>query len=195
MKKNKDQDPKENHSDTAEKASNAAGQSQHTDGEMVIESDQLEILKEELAEREKDFDQLSEKHLRLAAEYDNFRRRSQKEKEGLYVESIASVVREMLPVFDNLERARLAAEAVENKGVDKIVEGIDMIQKQADEALQRLGVSRIDCVGQPFDPELHEAVMHVEDDSVGPSTVVEELQVGYRRDNRVIRHSIVKVAN
>jgi molecular chaperone GrpE len=163
--------------------------------DMKSQTDAMAALQEILAAREKDFETLTDKYLRLAAEYDNFRRRSQKEKEGLYADSIALVVKEMLPVIDNLERAGLAVDQYEHEDARKIAEGIAMIQKQAEQALTRLGVCRIACEGQPFNPDLHEGVMHVEDDQYGPSTVVAELQSGYRRDDRVIRHSMVKVAN
>lgn len=158
-------------------------------------TDPVQALRDDLAAKEKDFAALTDKYLRMAAEYDNFRRRSQKEKESLYVDSIVSVVKEWLPVLDNLDRAEIAAGQYVHEDVQKIAEGIAMIQKQAEQALVRLGVSKIECCGEPFNPELHEAVIHVEDDSVGASIVVAELQKGYRRDDRVIRHSMVKVAN
>ena len=161
----------------------------------VSEKDPLTDLQETLAAKEADFQTLSDKYLRLAAEYDNFRRRSQKEKEALYSDSIAMVVKELLPVFDNLDRAGLAAAQYSHEDAKKIAEGITMIQKQVEQALTRLGVCKIECEGQTFNPELHEAVMHVEDESQGTSIVVAELQAGYRRDDRVIRHSMVKVAN
>lgn len=164
--------------------------------ELVNEpKDQLTEIQEALAAKSKDLENMSDKYLRLAAEYDNFRRRSQKEKEALYADSIAAVVKEMLPVFDNLERAAAAAAQYSHEDARKIAEGIDMVRKQADQALGRLNVCRIECEGQSFNPDLHEAVMHVEDDNYGPSVVVAELQAGYRRDDRVIRHSMVKVAN
>jgi len=150
---------------------------------------------DQLEAKERDFNELSDKYLRLAAEYDNFRRRTQKEKEALYNDSITTVVKEWLPVLDNLDRAAVAAALIESDEVKKIIEGISMVQKQAQEAMDRLGVSEIDCEGKPFDPAMHNAVMHVEDESVGASTVLEVLQKGYCRDDRVIRHSLVKVAN
>ncbi|MGI6333774.1 MAG: nucleotide exchange factor GrpE [Saccharofermentanales bacterium] len=156
---------------------------------------QLAQLQEALASKEKDFSTLSEKHLRLAAEYDNFRKRSQKEKDAIYSDSVVAVVKDILPVIDNIERAGRAAALYETEEARKVAEGIEMIQRQVEQVLERLCVSKIDCVGQSFDPSLHEAVMHVQDDDVGPSTVVEELQTGYRREDRVIRHSVVKVAN
>jgi molecular chaperone GrpE len=148
-----------------------------------------------LAAKEKDFTVLTDNYLRLAAEFDNFRRRSQKEKVGLFGDSVALVIREILPILDNLDRAELAAGQYKHAEARKIAEGIGMIQKSVDEVLSRLNVSRIDCCGKTFDPELHEAVIHVEDEQTGPSTVVEELRKGYRRDDKVIRPCLVKVAN
>lgn len=157
--------------------------------------DPMKELQKILAAKENDFTALSDKYLRLAAEYDNFRKRSQKEKEALYTDSVALVIKELIPVLDNLDRAELAASESDHADVRKIAEGIAMIQKQVSQSLTRLGVSKIETIGQPFNPEMHEAVMHVEDESVGPSIIVAELQAGYRRDDRVIRHSMVKVAN
>ncbi len=180
MRKNKDIEPEEEGFDeSAETAVN----------------DATAALEEALTARDKDFEILSDKYLRLAAEYDNFRKRSQKEKESLYTESVDQVIGELLPVFDSLERAEIAAAQVKHEDARKIAEGLDLIKKQAEQALTRLSVTKIECVGQPFDPILHEAVMHVEDDTVGASTVVEALQTGYVRNGRVIRHSMVKVAN
>lgn len=174
----------------------AAGAGGHEDGELAVDVAAEAIkLREELDAKERDFEALSDKYLRLAAEYDNFRRRSQKEKEALYTDSIAAVIKELLPIFDNLERAETAAGQYSHEEAKKIAEGITMVQKQVEQVLSRLGVSKIDCIGQPFNPDLHEAVMHVEDETVGNSIVVAELQAGYRRDDRVIRHSMVKVAN
>jgi len=148
-----------------------------------------------LAAREQELADLSEKYLRLAAEYDNYRRRTQKEKESLYTDSITAVVKEWLPVLDSLDRAVQTVASVKDESVKVIAEGVELIQKQAVEAMARLNVSEIDCLGKPFDPNLAEAVIHIEDDSVEASTVVEVLQKGYTRGDKVIRHSLVKVAN
>lgn len=148
-----------------------------------------------LAKCEADFKELSDRYLRLMAEYDNFRKRTQKEREALYADSVIAVVKEWLPVIDNLDRAEQAAQAAEGESARRIADGVLLILKQVSETLNRLSVQEIDCLGQTFDPGISDAVMHVEDDSVGPSTVVEVLQKGYRRDERVIRHSMVKVAN
>ena len=199
MKKNKGHDQYADAGDTDQQAAQQASPpvpADQPDGELAIDvAAETSKLREELDTKEKDFEALSDKYLRLAAEYDNFRRRTQKEKESLYSDSIAIVIKELLPVFDNLERAELAAGQYSHDDAKKIAEGITMIQKQVEQALEKLSVRRINCIGQPFNPVLHEAVMHVEDDSVGNSIVVAELQAGYQRDDRVIRHSMVKVAN
>ncbi|MDD2374795.1 MAG: nucleotide exchange factor GrpE [Eubacteriales bacterium] len=158
-------------------------------------NDETSELREQLIAKEQELSEIGQKYLRLAAEYDNFRRRSQKEKVAIYADSVASVVKEWLPVLDNLDRAAKIVEQTESQEAAKIAEGLALVHKQACEAMEKLGVSEIDCLNEPFDPNLHDAVMHVEDDSVGPSTVVEVLQKGYQRGDLVIRHSIVKVAN
>lgn len=154
----------------------------------LIFRENLEVVEKELAE-------VSDKYLRLAAEYDNFRRRSQKEKETLYTDSVALVIKEWLPVLDSLDRATQTVASLSGDDIRSVASGIELIQKQAAEAMNRLGVSEILCLGQIFDPNLAEAVMHVEDDSHDASTVIEVFQKGYSRGDRVIRHALVKVAN
>ena len=153
------------------------------------------IWQENLAARELELAEVSDKYLRMRAEFDNFRRRTQKEKDTLYQDSITLVVKEWLPVIDNLERAIQAATDTRSDEARQMLTGVQMIYKQALEALARLNVVEIDCLGKSFDPNQQNAVMHVDDETVGPETVVEVFQKGYRRDDRVIRHSIVKVAN
>lgn len=153
------------------------------------------VFKENLAAREQELAEVSDKYLRLAAEYDNFRRRSQKEKENLYTDSVALVIKEWLPVLDSLDLAVKTMANLDTEASRTVIAGIELIQKQAIEAMARLNVTEIDCLGQTFDPNLAEAVMHIEDDSFGPSIVVDVFQKGYSRGERVIRHSLVKVAN
>lgn len=161
----------------------------------AVQDDAVKALRDSLAAKEKEIAVLSDKYLRLMAEYDNFRKRSQKEKEAIYGESVIQVVREWLPVLDNLDRAEWAADQFQSDEARGIAEGIVMIRKQIQDVMDKLGIKPIDCCGQPFDPNLHDAVMHVEDESAETSIVVEELRKGYMRDDRVIRHSVVKVAN
>lgn len=159
------------------------------------EESETDELRNRLADKEQELQETSQKYLRLAAEYDNFRKRTQKEKEALYADSVTSVVKEWLPVLDNLDRAAQLIEQTQSPEAVKIVEGLTMVRKQAYDAMDKLGVTEIDCLNAEFDPNLHDAVMHIEDESYGPSTVVEVLQKGYQRGDSVIRHSIVKVAN
>ncbi len=145
--------------------------------------EELEALKNELAEKES-------KYLRLAAEYDNFRKRSQKEKESAYADAKTDAVSAFLPVYDNLERA-LKQETCD----EAYAKGVEMTMTGLKEIMTRLGIEEIPALGQPFDPSLHNAVMHVEDESAEENTVVEVFQVGFRLGEKVIRFAMVKVAN
>lgn len=153
------------------------------------ENDLNEVIKKKDAELK----ELVEKMQRLAAEFDNFRKRTQKEKERLYIDAVADVVGDFLPVVDNLERAVISAEQDESQGLR---EGIILILKQIADVLDKLGVKPIEAVGSCFDPEIHNAVMHMEDDTLDCNIITEEFQKGYiYKDEVVIRHSMVKVAN
>lgn len=132
-----------------------------------------------------------DKYKRLIAEYDNFKKRTVKEKENIYTDSVCDVVTEILPVLDNLERALAAFENKES-GEYK---GVEMIQKQTLEIFKKIGVEEISSIGEVFDPEKHNAVMHIDDDSFGENVVAEEFQKGYAYKDKVIRYSMVKVAN
>ncbi len=133
---------------------------------------------------------LNDKYLRVCAEYDNFRRRSQKEREALYGEVKADTAVKFLPVYDNLERA--LKQSTEDEAYRK---GVEMIMTQFVSTLEKLGISPIDCVGKTFDPNLHNAVMHVDDEEKGENEIVEEFQKGFQMGEKVIRFSVVKVAN
>lgn len=132
-----------------------------------------------------------DKYLRLAAEYDNYRKRTAKEKESLYTDAKIDTVKALLGVYDNLERG-LAQYGDEESPHRK---GLEMVFNQFKESLKKLGVETMDAVGQPFDPEKHNAVMHIEDENYGENTVVEVLQQGFTLGDRVLRFAIVKVAN
>ena len=133
-----------------------------------------------------------DKYLRLAAEYDNYRKRTAKEKEGIYRDAKIDTIKGMLPVYDNLERG-LAQFGEETDDPHK--KGLEMIFTQYKEALTKLGVTPMECVGESFDPERHNAVMHIEDENYGENTVVEVLQQGFMLGDKVLRFAIVKVAN
>ena len=141
-------------------------------------------------EFEKKYNDVNEKYMRTLAEYDNYRKRTIKEKESIYPEAKAVVVEKFLPVMDNFQRA---IDSAENK--DGFYEGVVMLKKQMDDVLTSLGVEEIISVGEAFNPEFHNAVMHIDDEEKGENIVVEEFQKGYKIGDRVIRHSMVKVAN
>lgn len=163
--------------------------------EKSAEPETFTVTREQMEKMEGLAKQLAEEHdqyLRLAAEYDNYRKRTAKEKEGIYANAKIDTIKGMLPVYDNLERG-LAQFGAEDDDPHK--KGLEMIFNQYKEALTKLGVTPIDCVGKEFDPERHNAVMHVEDESCGENTVVEVLQQGFMLGDKVLRFAIVKVAN
>lgn len=136
----------------------------------------------------------TEKYMRLYAEFDNFRKRSQREKDMRYGDAVIDAAAAILPIGDNLERA-LQTE-VESEDALKLKEGVELVLKQFQETLEKLGVREIKAEGEQFDPNLHNAVMHIEDETIDDNTVVEDLMKGYiYKDGRVVRHSMVKVAN
>ncbi|MBE7022041.1 MAG: nucleotide exchange factor GrpE [Ruminococcaceae bacterium] len=137
----------------------------------------------------KSYDELYEKHLRTLAEYENYKRRTQKEKAEIYLNAQADTVGSLLPVLDNLERAAATEET------SPLAEGVQMVLKQLIETLSKLGVNEIEAVGAAFDPNLHNAVMHIEDEELGENIVAEQFAKGYIIQDKVIRHSMVKVAN
>ena len=133
---------------------------------------------------------VNDKYLRLAAEYDNYRKRTAKEKESVYSDAKADTIKPFLAVYDNLERG-----IAQYDEADVHRQGLELILRQFTEALTKLGVTEIESQGVPFDPEKHNAVMHVEDESVGENTVVEVFQKGFALGDKVLRFAMVKVAN
>ncbi len=152
--------------------------------EIVEEVSELDKLKAENAE-------LKDKNLRLRAEFDNFRKRTIKEKASMYTDGLTETVEKLLPVIDNFDRAISSAQDKE----DNFFKGVEMINKQFNEILTALGVTAIEAVGQEFDANLHFAVQHEENENFGENTVCEEMQKGYMYKEKVIRPSMVKVAN
>ena len=161
--------------------------------EKSAEPETFTVTREQMEKMEGLAKQLAEEHdqyLRLAAEYDNYRKRTAKEKESLYGDAKADTVKPFLEVLDNLERGLAQFE----EG-DPHRQGMEMICKQFMTVLEKLGVQQIEALGQPFDPARHNAVMHVEDESAGENTVVEVLQQGYQLGDKILRFAMVKVAN
>ncbi|MCI8492082.1 nucleotide exchange factor GrpE [Anaerotruncus sp.] len=133
---------------------------------------------------------LNDRLLRTMAEYDNFRKRSQREKESIYPQATAAAVAQFIPVADTIERA-LAAPCTD----DEYKKGVEMILQNFNDILAKMGVEAFGAPGDAFDPEVHNAVMHVEDEEAGAGSIVEVFQKGYRLGERIIRHAMVKVAN
>ncbi len=153
--------------------------------------DQAAKLQEQLDAMQKELDAQKDQYLRLAAEYDNFRKRSQREREAAFNDSKASVLAEILPVLDNFERAAQNKEA----SYEDFQKGISMTFQQMMDIMKKLGAESFGAAGEPFDPNIHNAVMHVEDEALGENLVAEVFSKGYRLGDRVLRHAMVKVAN
>ena len=181
---------------TASAAEQTEETAQQTEAEAAKQSEDKkpeEAKQQEASEFEKAQQALAQEHdsyLRLAAEYDNYRKRTAKEKESLYGDAKADTVKPFLEVLDNLERGLAQFE----EG-DPHRQGMEMICKQFMTVLEKLGVQQIEALGQPFDPARHNAVMHVEDESAGENTVVEVFQQGYALGDKILRFAMVKVAN
>jgi molecular chaperone GrpE len=158
-----------------------------------VKDHEINELNELLSKKEAENKELLDRMQRLAAEFDNFRKRTQKEKDKLYGDAVSEVVAKFLPVADNLERALKASATEENQG---LMEGVVLVFKEISDILSKLDVKPIEAVGTTFNPELHNAVMHIEDETLDHNIVVEEFQKGFMyKDEIVIRHSMVKVAN
>lgn len=156
---------------------------EETKEETKEESSPEEKLQAQLREQE-------DKYLRLLAEYDNYRKRSQKEKDAAWTNAKADTVKEILPVYDNLERA-LKQETAD----EAYAKGVQMTMTQLKTVLEKLGLEEIPAQGETFDPAVHDAVMHCEDESLGENTVAEVFQAGFKLGDKIIRHAMVKVAN
>ena len=157
-------------------------------------ADTFTVTREQMEKMEKLAGQLAslnDQHLRLAAEYDNYRKRTTKEKESIYQDAKMDTIAKFLEVYDNLERA--VTQAGDDDNVHK--KGMEMIFHQLQGILEKLGVTVIDPAGQPFDPERHNAVMHVDDENLGENVVAQVFQKGFLLGDRVIRFAVVQVAN
>ncbi|MCD8006273.1 MAG: nucleotide exchange factor GrpE [Oscillospiraceae bacterium] len=154
------------------------------------EDEELTLLKKENDEIIKELSDLKDKYQRLAAEYDNFRKRTQKEKAEIYPDAMVAAIKEFLPMADNFERAA-SAETTD----EKYKSGVMMIQNQLSDAFKKLGVEIIDPKGEEFNPELEDAVTQIIDENLGDNVVAEVYQKGYKRGDKVIRPAMVAVAN
>lgn len=191
--KNTQTEPVEETVETAEPVETPETEPKKKDKEWKKEARRLEAelidAKKQLEEAQAALAAENDKYLRMMAEYDNFRRRTTKEREGLYADAYADLLQKILPVLDNLERAAQYNDAA------TVSQGVGMTLKSFLEVLTNMGIAEIEAQGKPFDPNLHNAVMHIEDEQYGESEVVEVLQKGYIRGDKVLRFAMVKVAN
>ena len=156
-------------------------------------SDKKGFFKKKKDKKDEIIEELTDKNKRMLAEFENFRNRSEKEKSAMFEVGAKTVIEKILPVIDNFERG--LTQKPEGSEAEGFVTGMDMVYKQLLTSLDELGVKPIEAVGKEFDPELHNAVMHVEDEEAGENIIVEEFQKGYMYKESVVRHSMVKVAN
>ncbi|MBR4914765.1 MAG: nucleotide exchange factor GrpE [Clostridiales bacterium] len=139
---------------------------------------------------------LEARYMSLYAEYDNYRKRTQKEKENLYADAIASVTKEFLTLIDNLDRATEGAKKSDENSLEKVIQGMELVGRQAQDTLKKIGVEEIPAErGTKFDPNLHDAMMHVDDEELGEQEIAMVFAKGYKYKDRVIRHAQVQVAN
>jgi molecular chaperone GrpE len=150
---------------------------------------EIESLKARIAELETEIKEKDDKHLRMAAEYDNYRRRSREEKDATYDMAVSDTVSELLPIIDNLERAAAFEEG------EKVKEGLAMIAGTVSTVFAKLKIEPIGQIGDTFDANYHNAVLHAEDDTRGEGEIVEVFQKGYKKGNRIIRFAMVKSVN
>ena len=140
--------------------------------------------------------ELEARYMNLYAEYDNYRKRTQKEKDNLYADAVATVTKEFLTVIDNLDRATEGAKKADEASLEKVIQGMELVDRQAKDTLAKIGVEEIPAErGTKFDPNLHDAMMHVDDEELGEQEIAMVFAKGYKYKDRVIRHAQVQVAN
>ncbi|MBR3462312.1 MAG: nucleotide exchange factor GrpE [Clostridiales bacterium] len=183
----------------SDKASAEGGETEgkETEPEVKAEADDEDDEDEEAAaDSSEATNELEARYMNLYAEYDNYRRRTQKEKENLYADAIASVTKEFLTLIDNLERATDGAKKSDETSLDKVIQGMELVGRQAQDTLKKIGVEEIPAErGTKFDPNLHDAMMHVDDEELGEQEIAMVFAKGYKYKDRVIRHAQVQVAN
>ena len=150
---------------------------------------ELEKTKKELEAKTKQYDELDDRYMRMIAEYDNYRKRTAKEKESIYTDAYFEALGGILPIIDNVERAAAYKES------EKVSEGIELILKSFKDLLEKMSVTPYGEPGEAFDPNIHDAMMHVEREDLGENVIADVFQKGYKKDDRVLRHAMVTVAN
>lgn len=171
----------------------ASQKSECTEDAKDFKDKEIDLLKIQLKKKDDELKTYIELAQRVKAEFENYKKRTLKEKEQLYTDTSADIITKLLPVVDNMERA--LSSAMESKDTDKLIEGLEMISKQLKDILSKEGVEEIPAENEQFDPNFHNAVMHVEDESYSSNTIAEVFQKGYKIKDKILRYSMVKVAN
>ena len=186
-----DEEPVKDEANAAEAEDAAASDKASAEG-----ADAEDEEDEDTAEGSDASSELEARYMSLYAEYDNYRRRTQKEKDNLYADAIADVTKEFLTLIDNLDRATEGAKKSDENSLDKVIQGMELVGRQAQDTLKKIGVEEIPAErGTKFDPNLHDAMMHVEDEELGEQEIAMVFAKGYKYKDRVIRHAQVQVAN
>ena len=174
----------------SDKASAEGGEQEEAKTEDDEEDEEVE------ADGSETVSELEARYMSLYAEYDNYRRRTQKEKDNLYADAIATVTKEFLTLIDNLDRAVDGAKKSDESSLDKVIQGMELVGRQAQDTLTKIGVEEIPADrGTKFDPNLHDAMMHIDDEELGEQEIAMVFAKGYKYKDRVIRHAQVQVAN
>ena len=186
-----DEEPVKDEANAAEAEDTAASDKASAEG-----ADAEDEEDEDTAEGSDASSELEARYMSLYAEYDNYRRRTQKEKDNLYADAIADVTKEFLTLIDNLDRATEGAKKSDENSLEKVIQGMELVGRQAQDTLKKIGVEEIPAErGTKFDPNLHDAMMHVDDDTLGEQEIAMVFAKGYKYKDRVIRHAQVQVAN
>ncbi len=183
----------ENDGNKKDDASNTEQATDNNEAEKTESTEDIDSKKDSKDPKDKVIEELQDRVKRQMAEFDNFRKRTEKEKSAMFEMGASDIIKKLLPIVDNFERGFKSITDEEKETA--FAKGMDMVYKQTVKMLEDAGVKAIDAVGKEFDPEFHNAVMHVDDDSVDDNIIVEEFEKGYTYKDSVIRHSMVKVAN
>lgn len=176
--------------ETAEAAEEESGKKEKK-SEIKKLKNEAEALRKQLEEEKAKADELNDKYLRIAAEYENFRKRTQNERNNIYKDAVADTLGGLLPILDNLQYAAKYS----GGDAEKVAEGLTMILSKLPETLEKMNIRAFGEAGEEFDPNLHNAVLHVEDESLGENVIAEVLQCGYMYGDKVLRYAMVKTAN
>ncbi|MBR4915023.1 MAG: nucleotide exchange factor GrpE [Clostridiales bacterium] len=191
-----DDEPVKGESDTSSVEDAARSDKASAEAEDAKEAEDAEDEEEVEVDSSEATSDLEARYMNLYAEYDNYRKRTQKEKDNLYADAIATVTKEFLTLIDNLDRATEGAKKSDESSLDKVIQGMELVGRQAQDTLKKIGVEEITAErGTKFDPNLHDAMMHVDDDELGEQEIAMVFAKGYKYKDRVIRHAQVQVAN